>query len=67
MDFSSFLLQAQASKANVSVWQCRWRHHQLHQAGFRIGIAEKRQKLAGLLMSINDVHCVGLKTATIST
>ncbi len=36
-DFSSFLLQAQASKAKVDrSGQCRRRHHQLDQAGGRV-------------------------------
>jgi branched-chain amino acid transport system substrate-binding protein len=47
-DFSSFLLQAQASKAKiVGPRQCGRRHHQLHQAGggvrHRQGAAEPRR------------------------
>ncbi|CAG2153378.1 ABC transporter substrate-binding protein [Cupriavidus numazuensis] len=63
-DFSSFLVQAQASKANVIG---------LANAGtdmmnaikgareFRLGASG--QKLAGLLVNINDVHHMGLEAA----
>ena len=62
-DFSSFMLQAQASKAQVLA---------LDNAGsdtvnaiksaaeFGIG---KNMQLAGMIITINDVHALGLKTA----
>jgi branched-chain amino acid transport system substrate-binding protein len=63
-DFSSFLLQAQASKAKVIG---------LANAGgdtinsikqtAEFGITQGGQSLAGLLMFINDVHALGIKTA----
>ena len=41
-DFSSFLLQAQASKAKViGLGECRRRHHQRHQAGGRVRTDEE--------------------------
>jgi branched-chain amino acid transport system substrate-binding protein len=62
-DFSSFLLQAKASKWNYRARE-RWRrHHQLHQAGIRIRHRAGGQKLAGLLIFITDIHALGLKTA----
>jgi len=63
-DFSSFLLQAQASKAKViglanaggdSI-------NSIKQAA-EFGIVAGGQKLAGLLVQLSDVHAVGLKTA----
>jgi hypothetical protein len=41
-DFSSFLLQAQASKAKIRAGQCRRRYDQRHQAGWRIRHHEGR-------------------------
>jgi branched-chain amino acid transport system substrate-binding protein len=52
-DFSSFLLQAQASKAKDNA---------IKQAA-EFGIVSGGQKLAALLLFINDVHSLGLKTA----
>ena len=55
-DFSSFLLQAQASKAQGDrPGQCRRRHHQLDQAGGRVRHHPGGQKLAGLLVFSSDV------------
>src|SRR5256714_14775960 len=63
-DFSSFLLQAQASKAKI----IRLAHaggdtiNSIKQAA-EFGITQGGQHLAGLLVFINDVHALGLKTA----
>ena len=63
-DFSSFLLQAQASKAQIiglanvgpdtsnSIKQAK-----------EFGIVAGGQKLAGLLVFITDIHAIGLETA----
>ena len=64
-DFSSFLLQAQASRRQGDrPGQRRRRHHQLRSRR-RPSSASPRaaMKLAGLLMFINDVHALGLETA----
>ena len=63
-DFSSFLLQAQTSRAKViglanaggDFINC------VKQAG-EFGITRRGQKLAGLLVFITDVHGLGLQTA----
>jgi branched-chain amino acid transport system substrate-binding protein len=63
-DFSSFLLQAQSSRAKViglanaggDFINC------VKQAG-EFGITRRGQKLAGLLVFITDVHGLGLQTA----
>jgi branched-chain amino acid transport system substrate-binding protein len=63
-DFSSFLIQAQASGAKViglanagaDTVNC------IKQAG-EFGITAKGTKLAGLLVFISDVHALGLQTA----
>jgi branched-chain amino acid transport system substrate-binding protein len=62
-DFSSFLLKAQASGAKVIGLANAGTDTQnsIKQAA-EFGITPK-QKLAGLLMFINDVHSVGLKAA----
>ncbi len=63
-DFSSFLLQAQSSKAqDRRPRQCGRRHDQRRQAGRGIRIVAGRQKLASLLLFITDVHSLGLKVA----
>lgn len=63
-DFSSYLLQAQSSKANViglanagadtinSIKQAR-----------EFGIVQKGQQLAGLLVFLSDIHSLGLEVA----
>ncbi len=63
-DFSSFLLQAQASKANVVGLATSGRDVQtaIKQAG-EFGIVEGGQKLAGLLVFITDVKALGVKAA----
>jgi len=63
-DFSSFLLQAQASKAKVLGLANAGGDttNSIKQAA-EFGIVAGGQKLAALLLFINDVHSLGLKTA----
>src|SRR5215471_10130822 len=63
-DFSSFLLQAKASKAKIIGLANAGGDtiNSIKQAS-EFGIVEGGQKLAGLLIFINDVHALGLKTA----
>ena len=63
-DFSSFLLQAQASKAKVIGLANAGGDttNSIKQAS-EFGVVEAGQKLAALLLFINDVHSLGLKTA----
>src|SRR6185437_8201964 len=63
-DFSSFLLQAQASKAKViglanAGGDTKNSVKQAHEFGITTG----GQKLAGMLVNIDDVHSLGLETA----
>ena len=63
-DFSSFLLQAQASKAKVIGLANAGGDtiNSIKQAA-EFGITQGGQSLAGLLVFISDVHALGLKTA----
>ena len=63
-DFSSFLLQAQSSKAKVIGLANAGGDttNSIKQAS-EFGIVAGGQKLAALLLFINDVHALGLKTA----
>jgi len=63
-DFSSFLLQAQASKAKVIGLANAGGDtiNSIKQAG-EFGITQGGQKLAGLLVFVTDVHALGLQTA----
>jgi len=63
-DFSSFLLQAQASKAKIIGLANAGGDtiNSIKQAS-EFGIVAGGQRLAGLLVFINDVHALGLKTA----
>ncbi|MEO6946515.1 MAG: ABC transporter substrate-binding protein, partial [Nitrobacter sp.] len=63
-DFSSYLLQAQASKAKVIGLANAGGDttNSIKQAA-EFGIVKGGQKLAGLLMFLTDVHALGLKTA----
>ena len=63
-DFSSFLLQAQASGAKVIGLANAGGDtiNSIKQAA-EFGITQGGQKLAGLLVFITDVHALGLKTA----
>jgi branched-chain amino acid transport system substrate-binding protein len=61
-DFSSFLLQAQASKAQIlGLANAGGDTINAIKAANEFGIT-KTMKLAGLLMFINDIHALGLKT-----
>ncbi len=63
-DFSSFLLQAQASKAKVVGLANAGNDtvNSIKQAA-EFGIVASGQRLAGLLVFITDIHALGLKTA----
>jgi branched-chain amino acid transport system substrate-binding protein len=63
-DFSSFLLQAQASKAKVVGLANAGGDtiNSIKQAS-EFGIVAGGQRLAGLLVFVTDVHSLGLKTA----
>ncbi|MFG1374929.1 ABC transporter substrate-binding protein [Xanthobacter oligotrophicus] len=63
-DFSSFLLQAQTSGAQVIALANGGTDtiNAIKQAG-EFGITQGGQKLAGLAVVISDVHALGLKTA----
>ena len=63
-DFSSFLLQAQSSKAKIIGLANAGGDttNSIKQAA-EFGIVQGGQKLAGLLVFISDVHSLGLKTA----
>src|SRR3990172_5479429 len=63
-DFSSFLLQAQSSKAKIIGLANAGADttNAIKQAA-EFGIVQGGQKLAGLLVFVTDVHALGLKTA----
>lgn len=63
-DFSSFLLQAQASGAKViGLANAGGDFINAIKASSEFGITQSgKQRLAGLLVYINDVHALGLKT-----
>ncbi len=63
-DFSSFLLQAQASKAKIiGLANAGGDTVNAIKQGAEFGIASGGQQFAGLLVFINDVEALGLKTA----
>src|SRR5216684_2310852 len=63
-DFSSFLLQAQSSKAKIiGLANAGGDTINSIKQGAEFGIVEGGQRLAGLLVFISDVHSLGLKTA----
>jgi len=63
-DFSSFLLQAQSSKAKiVGLANAGGDTTNSIKQASEFGIVAGGQKLAALLLFINDVHSLGLKTA----
>src|SRR5437660_4876267 len=63
-DFSSFLLQAQNSKAKViGLANAGGDTTNAVKQASEFGIVAGGQKLAALLLFINDVHALGLKTA----
>ncbi len=62
-DFSSFVLQAQASKAKIiGIASTGGDATNAIKAAAEFGVT-KNQKLAALLLWINDVHALGLETA----
>lgn len=64
MDFGSYLLQAQASGAEVIAIANAGNDtiNAIKQAG-EFGITQAGQNLAAMILMINDVHSLGLKTA----
>jgi len=63
-DFSSFLLQAQASKAKViGLANAGGDTINSIKAAAEFGITQGGQKLAGLLVFVNDINALGLKVA----
>ncbi len=63
-DFSSFLLQAQSSKAKiVGLANAGLDTTNSIKQAAEFGIVKGGQKLAGLLMVLSDVHGLGLETA----
>lgn len=64
-DFASYLLQAQASKAQVvGLANAGGDTVNAIKAASEFGLTrDGKQKLAGLLLYINDIHAIGLKTA----
>ena len=63
-DFSSFLLQAQASKAKViGLANAGGDTTNAIKQAAEFGIVQGGRKLAALLLFITDVHALGLKTA----
>ena len=63
-DFSSFLLQAQSSKAQViGLANAGGDTINSIKSASEFGIVKGGQKLAGLLVFISDIHALGLQTA----
>jgi branched-chain amino acid transport system substrate-binding protein len=63
-DFSSFLLQAQASKAKIiGLANAGGDTTNAIKQAAEFGISSGGQKLAGLLVDVNDVNALGLQTA----
>jgi branched-chain amino acid transport system substrate-binding protein len=63
-DFSSFLLQAQSSKSKIiGLANAGGDTTNAIKQAAEFGIVSGGQKLAALLLFINDVHSLGLKTA----
>jgi branched-chain amino acid transport system substrate-binding protein len=62
-DFSSFLLQAQSSKAQIIGLANAGGDTNSIKQGAEFGVVQGGQKFAALLMFITDVHSLGLKTA----
>jgi branched-chain amino acid transport system substrate-binding protein len=63
-DFSSFLLQAQASKAKVvGLANAGGDTINAIKQAAEFGIVQRGQRLAGMLMFITDVHSLGLQSA----
>jgi branched-chain amino acid transport system substrate-binding protein len=63
-DFSSFLLQAQASKAKViALANAGGDTQNAIKQAYEFGLQRQGQKLLALLLSVTDVHSVGILTA----
>jgi branched-chain amino acid transport system substrate-binding protein len=64
MDFSSYLLQAQTSKADVIAFANTGGDlaNSIRQAQ-EFGLAKGKQKLAAFLMQTSDIHAIGLQAA----
>ena len=63
-DFSSFLLQAQASKAKViGLANAGGDTTNAIKQAAEFGIAKGGQRVAGLLVGLNDIHALGLQSA----
>jgi branched-chain amino acid transport system substrate-binding protein len=64
MDFSSFLLQAQNSKADVIAFANTGGDlsNSIRQAQ-EFGLTQGKQKVAAFLMQTSDIHAIGLKSA----
>jgi len=64
MDFSSFLLQAQSSKADVVAFANTGSDlaNSIRQAQ-EFGLTHGNQKVAAFLMQTSDIHAIGLKAA----
>jgi branched-chain amino acid transport system substrate-binding protein len=63
-DFSSFLLQAQSSKAKIiGLANAGGDAQNVVKQAAEFGIVQGGQKLASLLLFINDVHSLGLQVA----
>ncbi|MGX9426886.1 MULTISPECIES: ABC transporter substrate-binding protein [Bradyrhizobium] len=63
-DFASFLLQAQASRAEIiALANAGGDTIKAIKQASEFGIIEGGQKLAGMLLFISDIHSLGLKTA----
>src|SRR5205809_4306547 len=63
-DFSSFLLQAQASKAKIiGLANAGGDTINAIKQAAEFGVVQGRQNIAGLLVFINDVHALGLRAA----
>jgi branched-chain amino acid transport system substrate-binding protein len=63
-DFSSFLLQAQSSKAKIiGLANAGGDTINSIKSAAEFGIVQGGQKLAGLLVFISDIHALGLKSA----
>jgi len=63
-DFSSFLLQAQASQAKIiGLANAGKDMTNAIEQGTRLGIVQRGQNFAGLLVFLSDVHALGLNKA----
>ena len=64
MDFSSFLLQAQSSKADVVAFANTGSDlaNSIRQSQ-EFGLTHGKQKVAAFLMQTSDIHAIGLKSA----